>query len=134
MIRLPKFALPALTLVAQGPELHLRALQSVHDGEYALAARLFDAAARCYRRDLEVAALARLRVHELMAQVRSGADASRDAGWYLEIERRLCTLDEIETLEPPFARVDARELVASWQTPESARDTGAGDTALDRAA
>ena len=31
-----------------------------------------------------------------------------------EVERRLCGLDHIETLAPPFALVDARVLLASW--------------------
>ena len=90
------------------------------EGRYDAAQLLFERAARCYREETRVEPLARLRVHQLMAQVRSGA-APRDAdSLALEVERRLCRLSRIESLTPPFALVDARELLAGWITAPSA--------------
>jgi hypothetical protein len=90
------------------------------EGRFDAAQLLFERAARCYREETRVEPLARLRVHQLMAQVRSGA-VPRDAdSLTLEVERRLCRLSRIESLSPPFALVDARELLASWITAPSA--------------
>lgn len=109
-----------------GAALHRLALHALDGGDHAIALALFDRAAQVYRREVVVHALARLRVHELMARVL--ADDARGAGsrgavtpeqrqaLVLETERRLAKLDRIESLEPPFELVDARELLAVWWT------------------
>ena len=94
----------------RGATLHRAALAACHAGEHATAAALFERAARAYRRDLDVCALARLRIHEGIARLRAagGADAATLAA---EVEQLLGRLDEIESPEPPFAPVPARDLL-----------------------
>lgn len=103
-----------------GPGLHRAALYEAWRGRPADARRLFAAAAVRYRRGLEVERLARLRVHELLVEVRAGSAAGRDGARVLEAERRLARLDRIEALEPPFAPVPARRLLASAPEPRAA--------------
>lgn len=98
----------------RGASLHRAALGALHRGEWRLALRLFDAGGRAYRRELAVEPLARLRVHELIARVRSRPHPEREIDLCLEVERRLGLLGEIEALEPPFERVPARALLATW--------------------
>jgi hypothetical protein len=97
-----------------GASLHRAALHATAAGASRTAEALFEGAAEHYRLDLEVEALARLRVHQLMARVRASADLRRDTVLCLEIEQRLTRLDRIESLEPPFALVPASRLLANW--------------------
>ena len=79
-----------------------------------------NAPACCYRHEIEVEALARLRAHQAIARLRAQCACS-DPQQVLEIERRLYRLRTIEDLEPPFALIDAGRLLAGW----TARDPGA---------
>jgi hypothetical protein len=100
----------------EGRTLHRWALSALDRGDLALALRLFDRAALRYRAELRVQELARLRVHELIARSRT-IDGRSDHDLSLEIERRLAGLDTIESLAPPFTRMDARRLLAEWVDP-----------------
>jgi hypothetical protein len=100
--------------IRPGAHLHRAALAALHGGRYQVAERLFESAALRYRRELEVEPLARLRVHQLMAHVLAHPDSDSDVEACLEVERRLCLLESIESLEPPFARVDARTMLGNW--------------------
>jgi hypothetical protein len=97
-----------------GPALHRAALALAARGRHAEAQRCFARAAEAYRRDLRVEALARLRAHELMNGLCSGALPDRDGARELELERRLARLERIESPAPPFEVVDARDLLARW--------------------
>jgi hypothetical protein len=96
-----------------GRALHRAALCAAAAGAEELGERLFEAAARSYRRDLQIEPLARLRVHQLMFRTCSrGRGGEQDL--HLEVERRLLTLREIECPRPPFGVVPARSLVGEW--------------------
>src|SRR5439155_9859386 len=99
---------------ATGAELHHAALVALHAGRRRDAERDFERAAERYRGVLAVEELARLRVHQLMMRVLSGAEAGHEREECLEVERRLSQLDTIEALEPPFELVEARSLLGAW--------------------
>ena len=114
MLDLKPLAIRTLSLLSRGAVLHRSALKAMHERRWGDAELRFEAAARRYRRDLDVEPLARLRVHQMMAQVLSGAESGRRVERCLEVERRLSQLESIESLEPPFAPVEARTMLASW--------------------
>ena len=93
-----------------GARLHRAALASLHAGREEEADRLFERAVHRYREELRVEAIARARVHQMIARVRHGVGAATP----LEVERMLYRLDRIERLEPPFDLTDARDLMAHW--------------------
>lgn len=97
-----------------GARLHRRALGISAAGDPDAAERWFEAAAAIYRHELAIEPLARLRVHQLMARVRSRPGSSADTSEVLEIVRRLNRLDHLERLEPPFELCDARAVLAEW--------------------
>jgi hypothetical protein len=103
--------LPALFT---GRALHRAALHATAAGKSHTAEALFERAADHYRMELEVEALARLRVHQLIARARAGGDPRRDAAMCLEVEQRLTRLERIESLAAPFELVPASQLLASW--------------------
>jgi hypothetical protein len=103
--------LPALF---HGAGLHHAALAEMASGRHDLAEALFERAAARYRAEVQVEAIARLRVHQLMNRIRSGALLDREDEAALEVERRLCCLRRIEALEHPFPLVEARELLGTW--------------------
>lgn len=100
--------------LASGRALHRRALAAAAAGAYADAEQWFEVAAAQYRRELAVEPLARLRVHQLMVRARSGGGRGVDSAAMLEIIRRLNRLDQLESLEAPFALGDARGVLAAW--------------------
>jgi len=103
------FGVPAFV----GPAaIHRAALAATHDADFELSARLYERAARGYRRDLDVGALARLRVHQLMDRCLATPTNAEDA--LAEAERRLARLDMIESLAPPFEAVPANTLWTAW--------------------
>ena len=108
------FAILALALVTRGAVLHRWGLEALHGGRFDTAALMFKAAVRRYRHELAVEPIARLRVHQLMAQVLSGTEPALAAERCLEAERRLCQLDQIEALATPHDLVDAHSLLGSW--------------------
>src|SRR5262249_49688749 len=104
-----------LPRLASGAAFHRRALDAAERGRWASAERWFERAAERYRRDLEVEALARLRVHQLMVRARwqqgAGGPAPADM---VEIVQRLNRLDRLETLDSPHEMADARSVLAEW--------------------
>jgi hypothetical protein len=92
--------------------LHLAGLHAFSAREYEIAVRLFEGAALRYRDGVRTEAIARVRVHQLMAR------ACGAGGWIsplsLEVDRALTRLERIESPEPPFAMVPAHVLLASW--------------------
>jgi hypothetical protein len=122
MLDILRLARHAVSLLGGGAGLHHRALHAAHTRQLPQAERLFEAAAACYRRELDVEALARLRIHQMMARVLGGADPESQAQSTLEIERRLCRIECIESPYPPFELVDARSVLASWARPAVDRE------------
>jgi hypothetical protein len=116
MLDIPRFCIHAASRsgVVRGSSLHRAALEAAHHGCYEKARELFEAAAQCYRRELAVEPLARLRVHELMTRVKACSAPDREPESCIEVERRLYNLQRIESLEPPFELVNAHSLLASW--------------------
>ena len=98
--------------VLGGERLHLAGLHAFADGEHETAVRLFERAALRYRRDLHTEALARVRVHQLMAA--AGAAGGRVSPLSLEVDRALTRIERIESPVPPFPVVAAHVLLASW--------------------
>ena len=94
--------------------LHHRALAAVGEGRFSDAERLFESAAEAYRRDLCIEPLARLRVHQRLAQARSCGDSALEAERMLDIVRTLNRLDQLESLRQPFALRDARTVLSEW--------------------
>ena len=110
---------PVLRLVSSwipeprsGARLHRRALAVAERGRLAEADAGFEAAAEQYRREGEVAALARLRVHQLMVRASTADGLDPDA--LPEIVRRLNPLDRLESLTAPFEPRDARAVLSDW--------------------
>ena len=95
-----------------GETLHLAGLHAFSVREYETAVLLFEGAAMRYREAVKTEALARVRVHQLMAR------ACAAGGWIsplsLEVDRALTRLEWIESPEPPFDLVPAHVLLASW--------------------
>ena len=100
----------------RGADLHRAGLLAAAAGNPELADDLFEAAAGRYRESLQVPALARLRVHQMMVRAEGAFAADRDAALEFtpEIERRLLAVERIEDLAPPFAEVRADQLLARW--------------------
>ena len=105
-----------------GDQLHLAGLHAFAAGEHALAVRLFEQAARRYRRDLRTEALARVRVHQLMA--RACAAGGRLSPLSLEVDRALTHVERIESPLPPFEVVAGHVLLASWLGEQGIADCG----------
>ena len=124
MLRAQRFTIQALAIVTRGAVLHRQALEAFEQGRFDLAAVLFEAALSRYRREMAVEQIARLRVHQLMAQVLSGAEPELANERCLEVERRLCNLNQIESIHSPFDLVDAHTMLGSWLS-------GATDSAAD---
>lgn len=109
-----------------GETLHRAALRSATAGAFAAAERLFERAATRYRAELKLEALARLRVHQLMTQVRSRARPDLEEALCREAERRLLNLARIESPDPPFEMIEAHELLARWLSEPAAMRAIAG--------
>jgi len=99
--------LPALF---SGRLLHHAALHAANAGAWSRAEGLFERAAAHYRMDLEVEALARLRIHQLVTRARAAGQSAREAELLLESAQRLARLERIESFDPPFAMIPARDL------------------------
>ena len=106
-----------LPRVQGGARLHHAALEALYRGDPREADRLLERAALAYRHELAIEPLARARVHKRIARVRAPPGGPEVGERTLEIEHRLCGLTRIEALEPPFALVEARDLLATWVTP-----------------
>ncbi|OGF15315.1 MAG: hypothetical protein A2W00_06955 [Candidatus Eisenbacteria bacterium RBG_16_71_46] len=126
--------LSRLPLVASGRSLHRAALQALTRGRLEEAWTLFERGAARYRAQLQIEPLARLRVHQLIARVRAGLSHHEESALALEVDRRLARLERIESLEPPFELVDARRLLATWQSSPMAAPESPTDRIEGRAA
>lgn len=140
MLDFSRLNLLAFAAFSRGARLHQAALQAMHERRWDDAETLFEMAAARYRREIEVQALARLRVHQMMARVFAAGDFV-DTERCLEVERRLCQLERIESLSPPFELVDAHSMLARWldgpadaDEPPAAVTPDLGELPLSRAA
>src|SRR5262245_34294950 len=97
-----------------GAALHRAGLEAIAAGVFPVADALFERAAGRYRASLDVEALARLRVHQLIARARAHGERGREGSLGLEVEQRLARLERIQALEPPFDLVPASRLLATW--------------------
>jgi len=93
-----------------GYALHYAALHASAAGRWDAAEGLFERAAAHYRMDLGVEALARLRIHQLVTRARAAGNSAREADLLLESAQRLARLDRIESFDPPFELIPARDL------------------------
>jgi hypothetical protein len=94
--------------------LHRGALAAATAGRHGEADRLFESAARSYRRSLDVEGLARLRVHQRMARARALRDPVLEAEAMIEIIRGLNRLDQLESFRPPHRMENARTVLSQW--------------------
>ena len=126
MLLPPRFWATALAFprAFRGTAFHRAGLAAAAARDFALADRLYEAAALRYREDLRVPELARLRVHQIMARAEACFDADHDAAleYALEVERRLHGLDRIEDVAPPFDAIRAEALLTSWSARFRIRD------------
>ncbi len=95
-----------------GRWLHRRGLAALAAGDPERAAHWLALGGEAYRRELAVAALARLRVHELMAASLAAGRVESPA--LVEIVRRSNRLDQLERLAPPHELADARAVLGEW--------------------
>jgi len=109
-----RMAVRAPAGLVSGRLLHHGALTAAAAGRHAVAERGFEAAARAYRRSLDVEALARLRVHQRMARARAANDPVREAEMMLEIVRGVNRLDRLESFLPPHEQKNARTVLSEW--------------------
>ena len=108
-----------------GRALHRAALHASAACRWEAAEGLFEGAAGHYRMELEVEALARLRVHQMVTRARASTDPRREAELLLESAQRLARLERIESFEPPFPLIPARELFdAGFERGEAPRAGG----------
>ena len=105
-----------LPAVFTGRTLHHAALHAARAGAWNAAEGLFERAATHYRMDLEVEALARLRIHQLVTRARATVHPEREADLLLESAQRLARIEQIESFDPPFAMVPARDLFETGVT------------------
>lgn len=113
LLRLCRTAARLDPRIFPGRWFHRRGLAALAAGDPARADRWFEAAAACYRRELAVAPLARLRVHQLMASARGGPPGAESAA-VVNLVRRLNRLDRLEQLRAPFDLADARAVLGDW--------------------
>ncbi|MFH0777951.1 MAG: hypothetical protein V2A71_04885 [Candidatus Eisenbacteria bacterium] len=113
---------------ASGESLYREGLGRVHSGDCARALEMFEEAALRFRREESVEKLARLRVNQLMVKYRMEASAIEKQRIVEEVVLRLSKLREIESPEPPFGPLDAREVLRRWLE-EKTFVIGAGATA-----
>jgi hypothetical protein len=115
MIDVPLVRAFALTFPGffTGRALHQAALRAAQSGDAGTADALYERAAARYRIDLEVEALARLRIHQLVTRARGSREAGQEAELLLEAAQRLSRLDQIESFDPPFGMIPASGLFES---------------------
>ena len=117
-----------------GRALHHAALHAAFAGDAGTADVLYERAAERYRIDLEVEALARLRIHQLVTRARIEREAEREADLLLEAAQRLSRLDHIESFDPPFAMIPAGGLFETGSRGPGGRGTPADALAERKAA
>jgi hypothetical protein len=97
-----------------GDRVYVKGLREACMGGQGRALRLLEEAAERYRREESVEKLARLRVHQLMVKYQIQRSPIEKQKIIEEVVLRLSKLTEIESPEPPFALVDAREVLRNW--------------------
>lgn len=112
MLEVPFIRSVAITFpgLFPAPALHHAALHAAYVGDSGAAEALYERAAARYRLELEVEALARLRVHQLVTRARSAGEPGREAELLLDSAQRLARLGHIESFDPPFAMIPASGL------------------------
>ena len=108
-----------------GDRVYVKGLREAYLGQHARAMTLLEEAAERYRREESVDQLARLRAHQLMVKYQIQRSSIEKQKIVEEVVLRLSKLTEIESPEPPFAPLDAREVLRSWME-EKAFVIGAG--------
>jgi hypothetical protein len=97
-----------------GDRVYVKGLKQAHLGQLARAMKLLEEAAQRYRREESVERLARLRAHQLMVKYQIQRSPIEKQKIIEEVVLRLSKLREIESPEPPFAPLDAREVLRNW--------------------
>jgi len=97
-----------------GDRVYTKGLREACMGRHTRAMRLLEEAAERYRREESVERLARLRVHQLMVKYQIQRSPIEKQKIVEEVVLRLSKLKEIESPEPPFAALDAREVLRNW--------------------
>ena len=108
-----------------GDRVYVKGLREAYLGHHGRAMMLLEEAAERYRREESVERLARLRAHQLMVKYQIQRSSIEKQKIVEEIVLRLSKLTEIESPEPPFAPLDAREVLRNWME-EKAFVIGAG--------
>ena len=140
MLDLPFIRSVAITFpgLFTGQALHHAALHAAFVGDSGTAEALYERAAGRYRMDLDVEALARLRVHQLVTRARAAGESGREADLLLESAQRLARLGQIESFDPPFEMIPATGLFETGRDgrPRDASDASgaSGSGALHEAA
>lgn len=111
-----------------GAALHQAALHAARSGAADAAEALYERAAARYRLELEVEALARLRVHQLVTRARAARDVGREAELLLEAAQRLSRIERIESFDPPFPLIPAAGLFETGLRRAAAAPRGASAT------
>ena len=97
-----------------GVSLHHHALSLAEMGDLARAEALLETAARAYREELAIEALARLRVHQAMIRVRAEGGEPGDSPLLFGVVQAVQRLERLERLESPHELDDARTVLADW--------------------
>jgi hypothetical protein len=108
-----------------GDRVYIKGLNEAYLGRHAKGMRLLEEAGERYRKEESVERLARLRVHQLMVKYQIQRSPIEKQKIVEEVVLRLSKLREIESPEPPFAPLDAREVLRNWMD-EKAFVIGAG--------
>jgi len=111
--------------VRSGDRVYMRGLREAHATQHGKAMRCLEEAAERFRREESVEKLARVRAHQLMVKYQVQRSPTEKQKIIEEVVLRLSKLREIESPEPPFAALDAREVLHSWME-EKAFVIGAG--------
>jgi len=102
-----------------GPTLHRAGLHAALAGASRTADTLLEKAAERYRLELEVEALARLRIHQLVIRARATTDPGREAELLLEAAQRLARVERIESFDPPFPMIPGNALFETGHAPKA---------------
>lgn len=98
--------------------LHWLGLTALASRDHRAADALLERAALACRAEYELERLARVRVHQLMARALALAPGDWESS--NRVERGLCRLETIESIQPPFELIDARRALATWASPRHA--------------
>lgn len=100
--------------IRSGDRVYMKGLKEARAGDVARAIKLLEEAAQRYRKEECVERLARLRAHQLMVKYQIQRSPTEKQKIVEEVVLRLSKLREIESPDPPFALLDAREVLRNW--------------------